>query len=86
MQKAAPGLKAAAAMILSSPANFGGGRIPTIVITNHGPRAVKDDTPYNHYSLLRTTETAFGISEHLAHAGDTQAGVVDMVPLFAVSR
>ena len=70
----------------SSPANFGGGRIPTIVITNHGPRAVKDDTPYNHYSLLRTTETAFGISEHLAHAGDTEAGVVDMVPLFAVSR
>lgn len=69
----------------SSPANFGGGRIPTIVITNHGARAVKDDTPYNHYSLLRTTETAFGISEHLANAGDTQAGVVDMVPLFAVS-
>ena len=67
-----------------SPANFGGGRIPTIVITNHGVRGVQDATPYNHYSLLRTTETAFGIDEHLANAGNTQAGVVDMQPLFKV--
>jgi phospholipase C len=37
-------------------ANFGGGHIPTIVITNRGPRHVVDPTPYNHYSLLRTTE------------------------------
>ena len=35
----------------NSPANFGGGHIPTIVITNHGPRGKVDDTPYNHYSL-----------------------------------
>jgi phospholipase C len=70
----------------ASAANFGGGRIPTIVITNHGARAIVDAAPYNHYSLLRTTETVFGISEHLANAGNTQAGVVDMVPLFAVSR
>ena len=48
-----------------SPANFGGGHIPTIVITNHGPRGVTDDTPYNHYSLLRTTEDAFCIGEYL---------------------
>jgi phospholipase C len=67
-----------------SPANFGGGRIPTIVITNHGVRGVKDATPYNHYSLLRTTETAFGIDEHLAHAADIRVGVVDMTPLFKV--
>jgi hypothetical protein len=66
-----------------SAANFGGGRIPTIVITNHGPRGVTDATPYNHYSLLRTTETAFGIDEHLAHAADNQSGVIDMVPLFS---
>ncbi|MBV9386818.1 MAG: hypothetical protein JOZ78_10370 [Chroococcidiopsidaceae cyanobacterium CP_BM_ER_R8_30] len=37
-----------------SRANFGGGHIPTIVITNHGVRGVVDNTPYNHYSLLRT--------------------------------
>jgi phosphatidylinositol-3-phosphatase len=70
----------------ASRANFGGGRIPTIVITNHGVRNVKDPTPYNHYSLLRTTETAFGIDGHLGHAGGDKAGVVDMNPLFAVDK
>jgi phospholipase C len=68
----------------NSPANFGGGQIPTIVVTNHGPRAVVDPTPYNHYSLLRTTEAAFGITEYLGHANDTGAGVRTMVKLFAV--
>jgi arylsulfatase A-like enzyme len=62
--------------------NFGGGHIPTIVITNHGPRGVKDDTPYNHYSLLRTIEDAFGIEEHLGHAADTDKGVAPMARLF----
>ena len=70
----------------ASRANFGGGRIPTIVITNHGPRGLKDPTPYNHYSLLRTTESAFGISERLSHAGDEKAGVLDMNPLFAAPK
>jgi hypothetical protein len=65
--------------------NFGGGRIPTLVITNHGPRHIVDATPYNHYSLLRTTEEAFGIHEYLAHAGDSAKGVVSMTPLFAVT-
>jgi len=65
-------------------ANFGGGHIVTIVITNHGPRHVVDPTPYNHYSLLRTTEAAFGIDRYLGHAADTDKGVVTMTPLFAV--
>ena len=69
-----------------SAANSGGGRIPTVVITNHGPRGVRDDTPYNHYSLLRTTEAAFGITEYLGHAADGQKGVVSMGPLFAVTH
>jgi phosphatidylinositol-3-phosphatase len=64
-------------------ANFGGGHIVTIVITNHGPRGIVDPTPYNHYSLLRTVEDAFGITEHLGHAADTDKGVVSMAPLFA---
>jgi len=67
----------------ASPANFGGGRIPTIVITNHGVHGVLDPTPYNHYSLLRTTEAAFGIDEYLRHAADRDAGVLVMAPLFA---
>ena len=65
-----------------APSNFGGGHIPTVVITNHGPRGVRDETPYNHYSLLRTIEDAFGIREHLGHAADTDKGVVPMVKLF----
>ena len=67
-----------------APSNFGGGHIPTIVITNHGPRGVTDETPYNHYALLRTIEDAFGISEHLGHAADSDRGVRPMSALFAV--
>jgi hypothetical protein len=65
-----------------APSNFGGGHIPTVVITNHGPRGAKDPTPYNHYSLLRTIEDAFGITEHLGHAADVDKGVVAMDRLF----
>jgi phosphatidylinositol-3-phosphatase len=54
--------------------NFGGGKIATIVITNHGARGLVDPTLYNHYSLLRTTEEAFGISEYLNFADRTQDG------------
>jgi hypothetical protein len=65
-----------------APSNYGGGHIPTIVITNHGPRGLKDDTPYNHYSLLRTIEDAFGLSEHLGRAADSEHGVKPMAKLF----
>ena len=65
--------------------NFGGGHIPTIVITNHGPRGVRDETPYSHYSLLRTLEDAFRLPERLGHAGDEKAGVRPMLKLFATS-
>jgi hypothetical protein len=43
-----------------------------------------DDTPYNHYSLLRTTEEALGIDEFLGHANGQALGVKAMTPLFAV--
>ena len=36
---------------------------------------VKDETPYNHYSLLRTIEDAFGIGEHLGPRRATDEGV-----------
>jgi hypothetical protein len=61
----------------------GGGHIPTLVITNHGPRGLNDPTPYNHYALLRTIEDAFRLPEHLGHAADEDKGVVAMAPLFA---
>jgi phosphatidylinositol-3-phosphatase len=68
----------------SEPGSPGGGWIATIVVTNHGPRAFNDKTPYNHYSLLRTIEDGFGIPEHLGHADDAAKGMVSMTPLFAV--
>jgi hypothetical protein len=69
-----------------APSNFGGGHIPTVVITNHGPRGASDPTPYNHYSLLRTMEEAFGVKGRLGHAADTDKGVASMTPLFATGR
>ena len=67
----------------SDPANAGGGHILTIVMTNHGPRGAVDDTPYSHYSLLRTVEDAFGIGTHLGQA--SAPGVVPMSKLFVVT-
>jgi phosphatidylinositol-3-phosphatase len=68
-----------------SEGNTGGGHIPTAVITNHGPRGVTDATPYNHYSLLRTIEDAFGIHTYLRHAGDSDKGIKPMLLLFATT-
>lgn len=68
----------------SDPANSGGGRVPTIVIANHGPRGLVDPTPYSHYSLLRTIEDAFGITTHLRQANSPD--VVPMVDLFQDSH
>ncbi|NVN12688.1 alkaline phosphatase family protein [Nguyenibacter vanlangensis] len=78
------------------PINQGGGLIPTIVITNHGVRGVRDDTPYNHYALLRTMEDSFGIGTYLGHAADhvavqpadgafRQTPVLPMVPMFRIA-
>src|SRR5579862_4289808 len=64
--------------------NPGGGWIPTIIITNHGPRGLTELTPFNHYSLLRTIEDGFGIGEHLGRAGDDAHRVLDMTALFYV--
>jgi phospholipase C len=60
--------------------NPGGGHIPTIVITNHGPDGFADPTPYDHYSLLRTIEDALGLDGHVGHADDP--AIVPMAPLF----
>jgi len=60
-------------------ADPGGGHVATIVITNQSGHHVTDGTAYNHYSLLKTMEAAFGLPP-LAHAGD--AAVPLMTPLF----
>lgn len=58
---------------------YGGGLSPAIVISRHGPRHATDDTPYNHYSLLRTVEQGFGLP-YLGYASDS-AQVHAMWPL-----
>jgi hypothetical protein len=42
---------------------FGGGLVPAIVIDPSGPRHFTDNTPFNHYSLLRTIEDAWRLPE-----------------------
>jgi hypothetical protein len=58
----------------------GTGQVFTVVVTSHGPRHLKDATPFNHYSLLATVEHAFGLG-CLQHACDTRH-VVPMARLF----
>jgi phosphatidylinositol-3-phosphatase len=42
---------------------YGGALVPAIVIDPSGPDHFASDTPYNHYSLLRTIEDAWGLPE-----------------------
>jgi hypothetical protein len=62
----------------------GGGRIPTAVMTNHGPRGVTDARHYDHYALLRTLEDAFGIHTYLGNAAGID--VHPMLPLFRIAQ
>ena len=59
--------------------DIGGGHVATIVITNKTKSPIVDATPYNHYSLLRSMEEAFGLP-CLAHACDS--AVPPMTALF----
>jgi hypothetical protein len=58
---------------------FGGGKIPAIVVTSNGHDGIKDTTPYNHYSLLRTIEQAWDLG-YLGYAADS-ANVRSLTPL-----
>lgn len=55
-------------------------RVAAIVETNYGAKGVRDATPYTHYSLLKTLETAFNL-EFLGHAADPDTAL--MSPLLA---
>ena len=41
--------------------NNANGQVATVVVTNHGPRGLSDNTSYNHYSLLASLEQGFGL-------------------------
>jgi phosphatidylinositol-3-phosphatase len=62
-------------------ADPGGGHVVTVVITNKSEHPIQDSTPYNHYSLLLSLETAFGLP-CVANACDAVHGVKPMTPLF----
>ena len=52
-----------------------------IVVTTHGKRGYTSDTPYNHYSLLRTIEENWKLG-YLENASDS-AQVKSMSEFFA---
>jgi len=54
-------------------------QIATIVITNHGPRGVADNTSYNHY-LLASLEQTFGLG-----CSQNACAANPMTPLFQVT-
>ncbi len=58
---------------------FGGGLVPGIVVTRNGKGGLRDDTPYNHYSLLRTIEDVWNLG-YLGYAADA-ANVSSMTRL-----
>lgn len=71
----------------------GGGDVPTVVITNNGPRGLQDGTVGNHYSMLATYQQLFGLGCSAVYNGvltpvgfpcDT-ANVVPLIKLFAPS-
>jgi Phosphoesterase family len=67
----------------SDPNGTGGGRVATVVVTNHGRRGFQDPTPYNHFSLLQTIQQSFGVG-CLQFTCDT-ANVTPLAPLFAIT-
>ena len=52
-----------------------GGRIATILVSPQAKNGFQDSTPYTHYSLLKTIESAWGLS-YLGHSADSQASVI----------
>jgi len=54
-------------------AGFGGDRIGAVLLSPFIKPGSTSDTPYNHYSLLRSLEDIFGIRRHLGYAADNPA-------------
>jgi hypothetical protein len=52
---------------------FGGDRIGAVLLSPFVKQSSTSDTPYNHYSLLRSLEDIFGLHEHLGYAENDDA-------------
>jgi len=53
-----------------------GGRVATVLISSLAKAGFQDATPYTHYSLLRTIETAWGMPL-LGHAADPEMVLIE---------
>lgn len=53
----------------------GGGRVPTVFISNLVKNSFEDATQYTHYSILRMIETAWGLPL-LGHAADAETNLI----------
>jgi len=53
------------------PEDDAGGRVPVVFLSPQVKDAFQDDTPYSHYSLLRTIADAWGL-KYLGHATDAE--------------
>lgn len=53
-----------------------GGRVATILVSPQARENFKDDTPYTHYSLLRTVSEAWGLPL-LGHAADADTTLIE---------
>jgi phospholipase C len=52
-----------------------GGRIATILVSPQAKSGFRDDTPYSHYSLLKTISEAWGLP-YLGHAADGETNLI----------
>jgi len=54
---------------------YAGGRVATVLISPLAKNGFQDDTPYTHYSLLKTIEAAWGLP-YLGRAADENNAVI----------
>ena len=69
-----------AIILTSDEGNTANSTIATVVVTNHGPRGVKDNTSSDHYSLLASMEDAFGLP-----CLQNACSATPMTPLFTIT-
>ena len=53
----------------------GGGRVPTLLVSGKVKKGFQDDTPYTHYSLLKTIAEAW-VLPAIGHAADPQTTLI----------
>ena len=54
-----------------------GGRVPVVLLSPSVKNAFQDDTPYTHYSLLKTIAESWGLA-YLGHAGDESNSLITL--------